>query len=166
MSLIQQRIKEFLEKNNMKKLRQETWIWCKAIYSIKNWHRNKKYTAQTLDTLYEFFELKKDKFYKDNMKKWLKSDESVLWNLMKTRREKLNLSKKEVAKMIKWTEREITRIEAWDVAPKFNSYYLRELLRLYGFSEPEWNQIRWYVASLHDIIELNRNLHKRPWGER
>jgi len=92
------------------------------------------------------------------MKKWLKSDESILWNLFKKKRESKLLSKKEVAKIIKWTEREITRIESWDVAPKFNSYYLRELLKLYEFSESESNQIRWYVASLHDIIELNRNI--------
>ena len=157
MSLIQDRIKEFLDQNNMKILRQETWIWCKAIYSIKNWHRNKKYTKQTLDTLYDFFNLTKDTFYIDNMKKWLKSDESILWVLLKKRRDKLWFSKKEVAKIIKWTEREMTRIEAWDVAPKFNSYYLRELIKLYNFSESEWNQIKWYVASLHDIIELNRN---------
>ena len=157
MSLIQDRIKEFLDQNNMKILRQETWIWCKAIYSIKNWHRNKKYTKQTLDTLYDFFNLTKDNFYIDNMKKWLKSDESILWVLLKNRRDKLWFSKKEVAKIIKWTEREMTRIEAWDVAPKFNSYYLRELIKLYKFSESEWNQIKWYVASLHDIIELNRN---------
>ena len=157
MSLIQDRIKEFLDQNNMKILRQETWIWCKAIYSIKNWHRNKKYTKQTLDTLYDFFNLTKDTFYIDNMKKWLKSDESILWVLLKNRRDKLWFSKKEVAKIIKWTEREMTRIEAWDVAPKFNSYYLRELIKLYEFSESEWNQIKWYVASLHDIIELNRN---------
>jgi len=157
MSLIQDRIKEFLDQNNMKILRQETWIWCKAIYSIKNWHRNKKYTKQTLDTLYDFFNLTKDTFYIDNMKKWLKSDESILWVLLKNRRDKLWFSKKEVAKIIKWTEREMTRIEAWDVAPKFNSYYLRELIKLYNFSESEWNQIKWYVASLHDIIELNRN---------
>ena len=134
MSLIQDRIKEFLDQNNMKILRQETWIWCKAIYSIKNWHRNKKYTKQTLDTLYDFFNLTKDTFYIDNMKKWLKSDESILWVLLKNRRDKLWFSKKEVAKIIKWTEREMTRIEAWDVAPKFNSYYLRELIKLYKFS--------------------------------
>jgi len=157
MSLIQQRIKEFLDINNMKKLRHETWIWCKAIYSIMRWHKNKKYTSQTLDTLYDFFELEKDNFYKENQKKWLKSDESILWVLLKKKREQLQLSKKEVAKIIKWTEREMTRIESWDVAPKFNSYYLRELIKLYNFSESEWNQIKWYVASLHDIIELNRN---------
>ena len=157
MSLIQQRIKEFLDINNMKKLRHETWIWCKAIYSIMRWHKNKKYTSQTLDTLYDFFELEKDNFYKENQKKWLKSDESILWVLLKKKREQLQLSKKEVAKIIKWTEREMTRIESWDVAPKFNSYYLRELIKLYNFSDSEWNQIKWYVASLHDIIELNRN---------
>lgn len=157
MSLIQQRIKEFLDINNMKKLRHETWIWCKAIYSIMRWYKNKKYTSQTLDTLYDFFELEKDNFYKENQKKWLKSDESILWILLKKKREQLQLSKKEVAKIIKWTEREMTRIESWDVAPKFNSYYLRELLNLYKFSENERNQIKWYVASLHDIIELNRN---------
>ena len=157
MSLLQEKIIHFLDTNNMKILRQETWIWCKAIYSIKNWHRNKKYTKQTLDTLYDFFNLTKDTFYIDNMKKWLKSDESILWVLLKNRRDKLWFSKKEVAKIIKWTEREMTRIEAWDVAPKFNSYYLRELIKLYKFSESEWNQIKWYVASLHDIIELNRN---------
>ena len=157
MNLIQQRIKEFLDINNMKKLRHETWIWCKAIYSIMRWHKNKKYTSQTLDTLYDFFELEKDNFYKENQKKWLKSDESILWVLLKKKREQLQLSKKEVAKIIKWTEREMTRIESWDVAPKFNSYYLRELIKLYNFSDSEWNQIKWYVASLHDIIELNRN---------
>jgi len=158
MSLLQEKIVEFMSNNTINKLRLETWIWCKAMYSLKNWYKNKKYTKQTLDTLYDYFDIKQDEFYNENMKKWLKSDESILWNLFKKKRESKWLSKKEVAKIIKWTEREITRIESWDVAPKFNSYYLRELLKLYDFSESESNQIRWYVASLHDIIELNRNI--------
>jgi len=157
MSLIQNKINDFLNENLVKDLRRETWIGCKAIYSIKNGYKNKKYTAQTLDILYEFFNIPKDDFYNENLKKWLKSDESILWILLKKRREKLNLTKIDVAKILKWTEREISRIEAWDVAPKLNSYYLKELLKLYKFSENERDQIRWYVSSLHDIIALNRN---------
>jgi len=156
MNLIQKKINDFLDENSVDELRKETWIGCKAIYSIRNGYKNKKYTNQTLDMLYEFFNVDKDDFYYENLKKWLKSDESILWSLLKKRREKLNLTKLDVANTLKWTVREISRIEAWDVAPKLNSYYLRELLKLYWFTESEWNQIRWYVSSLHDIIELNR----------
>ena len=158
MSILQEKITSFLDNHWTKKLRQETWIWCKAIDSIKKGYKNKKYTKQTLDTLYEFFDIEKDKFYRDNLKKWIKSDESALWSLLRKKREQVWLSKKEVAKIIKWTERHLSRIEAWDMTPHFNSYYLREILKVYKFSEEDSNQIRWYVASLHDIIELNRNI--------
>lgn len=156
MHKIQEELQEYLWKYSARKLREETWIWCGTIYSIKEWHKNKKYTKQTLDTLYEFFSLSVDDFYKDNIKvySWY---EDALGVLFKTRREKLGLSKNEVAKQIKWTERHLTRIETGDSSYRINSYYLKELLKLYQFTQDEANQIMAYVLALSDIINLSKN---------
>lgn len=155
MQTIQEELNEYLWKYSARKLREETWIGCWTIYAIKDWHKNKKYTKQTLDTLYEFFSLKVDDFYKDNIKihSWY---EDALWILFRTRREKLWFTKHEVAKQIKGTERHLTRIETGDSNYRVNSYYLRELIKLYQFTQDEANLIMAYVLSLSDIINLSK----------
>lgn len=155
MHKIQEYLQEYIELNSARKLRQETWIGCWTIYSIKDWHKNKKYTKQTLDTLYEFFSIEIDDFYKENIKihSW---HEDALWLLFKTRREKLGLTKHDVAKQIKWTERHLTRIETGDSSYRVNSYYLKELIKLYKFNQDEANQIMSYILSLSDIINLSK----------
>jgi len=146
---------EFLENFSARKLREETGIWCGTIYAIKDWHKNKKYTKHTLDTLYEFFNLEKDLFYTENLKIHYQN-ENPFWILFKTRREKLWFTKHEVAKKIKWTERHLTRIESWDSSYRINSYYLKELIVLYNFDQGQANQIMSYVLSLGDIIDLTK----------
>lgn len=153
---IQQKIKAYLTKKTSRELMRETWVWCGTIYSIKEWHKNKKFRKQTLDTLYEFFGLSRDDYYKKSIKvsSWY---EDALWILFRQRREKLWMSKSFVAKQIKWTERHLTRIETWDTTYRINSYYLKELLNLYQFNQEEINLIMTYVLSLSDIISLSKN---------
>lgn len=155
MHKIQIKIKQYLEKDSARKFRDETWIWSWTIYSIKNWHKNKKYTKQTLDTIYDFFGLEKDLFYKENLKlnSW---QEDPLWLLFKQRRELLWYKRAEVAKLIKWSDRHLRRIEAGDSTFRINSYYVKELVKLYDFTWEEINQIMFYITSLSDIISLSK----------
>ena len=160
---IQNKIKDFLDKKSARKLMQETWIGSWAIYSIMNWHKNKKYTKQTLDAIYDFFWLQKDIFYNENIK--LHSGQGdPLWILFKKRREKLWLKREKVAKLIKWTDRHMRRIEAWDSTYKINSYYIKKLVELYQFNPEETNSIMFYISSLSDILKLVKE-KKCPWIE-
>jgi len=150
---IQEKLKEYLQDKSARKLREETWVWCGTIYSIINTDENKKYRKQTLDVLYKFFDLQIDDFYQEKIKVYAKYN-NALWLLFKSRRESLKLSKHYVAKKIKWTERHLTRIEKGDTTYRMNSYYLKELIKLYNFNKEEVDKIISYILTLSDIINL------------
>lgn len=152
MSKLEEKIIYYINTKWALKLRKETWIWMWNIYSFKN-KIDKTYTKQTLDILYDFFWLEKDSFYFSKLKRevWYKNS---LWLLFKLKREELKLTKKDVAKQIKWSERHLSRIESWDSDYKLNSYYIKTLISLYNFSEVEKEYIKNYISSLKQIINL------------
>lgn len=155
MYIIQNKLKEYIKLRSVRKFQEETWIGSWTIYSIMNWHKNKKYTKQTLDTLYDYFHLKIDVFYNENIKinSW---QYNPLWVLFRERREELGYKIEEVAKVIKWSDRHLRRIESWDSTFRINSYYIKELVKLYQFNWEETNQIMFYITSLTDIINLSK----------
>lgn len=135
-------------------LARETGISRSALRSLKNL-KKVKYRKQTLDVLYEYFELEYDEFYKENMKKRHPPTFAVIGNIMRLKRLEHHRSVEEVAKIIKGSVREIYRIEAWDSLPSYRSWYMTELLALYEFSEEEKNKIMRWIAIVKDLIKIN-----------
>lgn len=135
-------------------LSRQTGVSRSALRSLKNLKKS-KYRKQTLDVLYDFFDIDRDEFYKENMKKRHPPTFTVIGNIMRLKRLEQHWSIEEVAKIIKWSPRELYRIEAWDSLPSYRSRYMTELLELYEFTEEEKHTIMWWIAIVKDLIKLN-----------
>jgi transcriptional regulator with XRE-family HTH domain len=135
-------------------LSRETGISRSALWSLKNM-KKVKYRKQTLDVLYNYFQMEYDTFYKENMKKRHPPTFAVIWNIMRLKRLEAHRAMEDVAKLIKGSVRELYRIEAWDSLPSYRSRYMTELLELYEFTEEERNTIMRWIAIVKDLIKMN-----------
>jgi len=135
-------------------LSNETGVSKTTLRAIQSGRRG-KFRKQSLDTLYEHFGLEPDEYYEENMKQRHKPDFSVIGNILRCMRLEKWLSVDDVAKSIKWTAREIRRIEAGDHLPSYRGRYMVELLKLYGATEQEQELIRWWVVILKDLMQIN-----------
>ena len=151
---IKQKIREFLSKNSLTLLSDKTKIDPRQIKLILEDDKH-KFQQSTLDVLYDFFDLDKDSFYRDNLKIRYRPTEAVLWNILRGKRIKMWWSLSEVAYMIKWDERQLRRIESWDSLPSYKSYYITQLVKLYRFNPHEEEIIRWFICILSDMIKIN-----------
>lgn len=159
MCTIIEKIREYIDNNSARDLQQKCSVWAGILYSLLK-KENKKYYKEQLDRIYNFFWLEKDDFYFEKIQKYKWNTYNPLWELLRNRRKELWLTLEQVAKKIKWTDRHLRRLEAWEVFYSENNYYMRELLKLYEFSKIEQNLILTYVNSLWIIIEINKNKRK------
>lgn len=159
MCIVIEKIREYIDNNSARDLQQKCSVWAGTLYSLLK-KENKKYYKEQLDKIYDFFWLEKDDFYFEKIQKYKWNTYNPLWELLRNRRKELWLTLEQVAKKIKWTDRHLRRLEAWEVFYSENNYYMRELLKLYEFSKIEQNLILTYVNSLWIIIEINKNKRK------
>lgn len=159
MCIVIEKIREYIDNNSARDLQQKCSVWAGTLYSLLK-KENKKYYKEQLDRIYNFFWLEKDDFYFEKIQKYKWNTYNPLWELLRNRRKELWLTLEQVAKKIKWTDRHLRRLEAWEVFYSENNYYMRELLKLYEFSKIEQNLILTYVNSLWIIIEINKNKRK------
>lgn len=152
--MLKEKIKKFLENHTVRELQKQAKVWAYVIYDLEN--EEKKFSKKVLDRLYDFFNLEKDDFYFSKLTKYKWYLYNPLWELLRKRREKLWLSREQVAKMIKWSDRHIRRLESWNMTYWSNYYYVKEIIKLYKFSKIEENQILSYVSSFSVIIELSK----------
>lgn len=132
----------------------ETWVSKSSLHSLKTM-KSRKYRKQTLDTLYNYFELGRDDFYDSNLKSRYPPTFSVIGNILRKKRISLWYSISEVAQITKWEKRQIFRIEAWDSLPAYSSRYMTQLMDLYKFDEEERNKIMRGIAILKDLVKIN-----------
>lgn len=152
--MLKEKIKKFLENHTVRELQDRAKIWAYVIYDLEN--EEKKFSKKVLDRLYDFFNLEKDDFYFSKLTKYKWYLYNPLWELLRKRREKLGLTREQVAKMIKWSDRHIRRLESWNMTYWSNYYYVKEIIKLYKFSKIEENQILSYVSNFSIIIELSK----------
>lgn len=152
--MLKEKIKKFLENHTVRELQKQAKVWAYVIYDLEN--EEKKFSKKVLDRLYNFFNLEKDDFYFSKLTKYKWYLYNPLWELLRKRREKLWLSIEQVAKMIKWSDRHIRRLESWNMTYWSNYYYVKEIIKLYKFSKIEENQILSYISSFSVIIELSK----------
>lgn len=119
----------------------------------------------TLDELYKYFRLKPDEFYYQRIKKTENSSDAILGELFRIKRIRLGFSVEDVAERIKWTDREIRRIENGDVLPYESSWYTSKLLEFYQFSQEEEDRIRWHIVLLREMRDFVKALEKIPHEE-
>lgn len=148
--MLQEKIKEYIEKNSVRELQKKVWVGANVIYAILN-SENRKYFKESLDKLYKFFDLAEDLFFKKNI--ILPKRKNPLWKLLYLKRLKLGLSENEVAKKLKCSLRQLKRIELGDLK-NYDSYFVKEILKLYNFSEVEKEKIWKYCKSLKDLQKI------------
>lgn len=153
MTILQNKITQYLQENSVRDLMKATQVSCGMIYLLKA-GISRKYSKRILDAMYLFFALEKDWFYKKNI--LVPHSHNDLWQFFKLRRERLWLKRQDVAKMIKWEERQLKRFENWEVYYNANSYYFKELIVLYKLTDNEKELITNYSNSLKNLISLQK----------
>lgn len=119
----------------------------------------------TLDELYHYFKLKKDEFYHKSIKKTENSSDSILGELFRLRRKNMGLTAEQVAESIRWTDREIKRIENGDVLPYESSWYITKLLEFYSFHQEDEDRIRWHIVLLREMRGMVNTEEKTISGQ-
>jgi ribosome-binding protein aMBF1 (putative translation factor) len=152
-------IKQLLElevnKIWIKQISINTGLSADCIEHFYKW-KYKKQRRKTLDILYEYFRLPKDDFYNENIKKWQMPTQSVLWTFLRQKRLAKWLSIHDVARKIKWDDRQIARIEAGDSLPHYSSYYITKFFEIYEFTDEEKNTVSWFIVILRDLVNLSK----------
>lgn len=139
----------------IKEISLNTGLSFKCIENFYKW-KYKKQRKETLDILYEYFKLEKDDFYNENIKKWQMPTQSVLGTFLRRKRLEKWLSIHDVAKKIKWDDRQIARIEAGDSLPDYSSYYITKFFEIYEFTDDEKNTVSWFIVILRDLVNLSK----------
>lgn len=159
MNILQDKIIRFCRWSTIASLSSRTWISSNYLDRIRVWYRkNGKYRKNTLDILYEFFQIPKDHWYYANLKKNVKPSESVLGEIFRKKRINMCMSLHDVASKIHVWVRELARIEAGDSLPSFGSHTMVNLINLYDFNEEEREKIRWFVSILRDLVTMNNEI--------
>jgi len=115
--LIQQKLNEYLRRGSLTGISQEIGVDPRQIKILLYYNSAKncdhKFTPRTLDAMYDFFGLERDKFYLENLSKWNKPTEAILGTIFRKKRIAMWRSLDEVARKIKWDVRQLRRIESW-----------------------------------------------------
>lgn len=153
--MIRKKLNEFLENNTYQTLTEKTGVNSAIVNSIINGNPKKiRYRKSTLDALYDFFNLKIDNFYNDNMKKRYPATDSMLGTYLRNKRIELGLSQDEVAQHLKSTKLTIARIELGESLPLFGSYTMQNLMYLYKLTPVERQLIKNFIRAVKDIEKL------------
>lgn len=157
--LIQQKLNEYLRRGSLSGISQEIGVDPRQIKILLHYSSAKnsdhKFTLRTLDAVYDFFGLERDRFYLENLSKWNKPTEAILGTIFRRKRISMWRSLEEVARKIKWDVRQLRRIECWESLPSYKSYYITQLIALYGFTLEEQATIRRFICILSDLVKIN-----------
>lgn len=155
MEKIQEHIIDYLTSKWIRDLMLATGISSWTIYAIKNGQINRGYKKRILDSIYSFFWIPKDEFYRKSV--LISPSKNYLWQFFKIRRERLWYTKKQIAKLIKWEERHVRRFENWYINYNPNSYYFKKILDVYNLTDIEKQAVLEYVQSIKKIIKLEKS---------
>ena len=152
--LIVEKIREYKDRNWeywLARLSDRTGLGHIAIENVFR-QRKEKYKISTLDSLYDYFKLEKDEWYRANLKKWHEQHDSILGNIFREKRISMSYTISRVAREIRVDEKTIKNIETGSTLPHFNQYTFKKLLNLYDFSDEERTTIAWWITITHDLM--------------
>jgi len=151
--MLVEKVKIFLKDYSLKTLCIQSWVHESVILSLIKWE-HKKYHRNILDILYAFFNLKKDAFYRENMKKWYPKTESLLWTLVRFKRVRMDIDLQVLAKQIKMSDRALARIESGDSLPYYNSWSIQHIMEVLRFSDSEKKMVADYIDVMKKIEKM------------
>lgn len=152
MNKLQIKIKSYLRKHKIRELILNIGVGSGTIYWILD--GTTKPRSQTIKKFYSFFKLPVDSYLEEIIEKEQTKD-SILGEILLKKRIALWLTKNDVVKQIKWSMRQLEKLENWKLKYKSkNSFYITKLLDLYQFSK--WEKEMFFIIQ-KKVIELNGN---------
>lgn len=145
--MLVEKIREYLDTHTIQDLHHATGICTWVFYSLlkRDW---KKYSKNTLDILYKFFELPRDQFYNDNLKKWYPKTPSLFGTFIRYKRLQLEIDLHELSKRIRVDERALARLESGDALPTFDSWTIQHMFEALGFNDEEKTMTKIYIDNM------------------
>ncbi len=145
--MLVEKIRTYLNENTIQDLHHETWICVGVFYSLlkRDW---KKYSKNNLDILYTHFQLDKDQFYKDNLKKWYPKTPSLFGTFIRYKRLQMEIDLPELSKLVRVDERALARLESGDALPTFDSWTIQHLMDTLQFTDEEKTMAKLYIENM------------------
>ena len=145
--MLVEKIRKYLDDHTIQDLHNSTWVCTGVFYSLlkRDW---KKYNKNTLDILYKFFNLERDQFYNDNLKKWYPKTPSLFGTFIRYKRLKLEIDLHELAKRVRVDERALARLESGDALPTFDSWTIQHMFDALEFSDEEKTMTKIYIDNM------------------
>lgn len=145
--MLVEKIREYLDTHTIQDLHNKTWVCTGVFYSLlkRDW---KKYSKNTLDILYDFFELQRDQFYNDNLKKWYPKTPSLFGTFVRYKRLHMEIDIKQLAKLVRVDERALARLESWDALPTFDSWTIQHIMDTLNFTDEEKTMTKIYIDNM------------------
>lgn len=147
------KIEEYLKTHTISELERYSGISQRTLNRLiknKNW----RFYRSTLDCLYDFFKIEKDELYYENFKKWYPKTPSLFWNFVRNKRLWENKCLEELAKEIKVNRRAISRLEAWESQPWYNSWTISNLFESLKFTEEEKEVTKNFIKAIKQMESL------------
>lgn len=147
MSMLVEKIKQYLDENTIQDLYHATGVNTGVFYSLlkRDW---KKYNKNTLDILYSFFGLPRDQFYNDNLKKWYPKTPSLFGTFVRYKRLHQEVDLKELAVKLRMDERALARLESGDALPTFDSWTIQHMMDALDFTSEERTMAKIYIDNM------------------
>lgn len=132
-----EKIKEYVNQHSINKLSQVTGVNSEVIFALYSWDEKRKYVPKKLEVLYNFFNIKKDIFFSENIKRWNPPTKSIVWSYIRYKRLEKWKSIEDIAKWIRVDVVTIRRFELGIQIPSPNSYLLKNIMNFLEFSDEE-----------------------------
>lgn len=145
--MLVEKIRKYLDDHTIQDLHNQTGICTGVFYSLlkRDW---KKYSKNTLDILYSFFELPRDQFYNNNLKKWYPKTPSLFGTFVRYKRLHKEIDIKQLSKMVRVDERALARLESGDALPTFDSWTIQHIMEALDFNDEEKTMTKIYIDNM------------------
>jgi len=151
---LQERINSYLKVNPIKDLERYSWVSRKTLTRIAKHKEGNKYYKKTLDILYKFFKIDKDKFYVENNKKWHWDSSSLLWRMVRNKRIYEHKDLATLSKEMNVDVRVLGRVERWECCPLSDSWTINSIIDKLNFSELERKVTNEFIESIKKMESL------------
>lgn len=145
--MLVEKIRSYLDNHTIQDLHHSTGICTGVFYSLlkRDW---KKYSKNTLDILYKFFDIKRDQFYNDNLKKWYPKTPSLFGTFVRYKRLKMEIDLKQLSQLVRVDERALARLESGDALPTFDSWTIQHIFDALKFTDEEKTMTKIYIDNM------------------
>lgn len=117
-------------------------------YDFVNETSERKFSKNTLDKIYKFFDEKPDEYYEKRLRKIAKS-ENIFGVFFREQREKYGLDLEGIAKITKVSVRQLQNIEANGINP--NSQNFHNICRAYKISAQKRNAMMMAILAIENF---------------